>query len=128
MAQRATATKKPPRHRSPLERALEPRDVLDALQAYGLTQTEIARATGVTPRAVRKWPAAGLRPKSRDRLQDLRALVLRLEDGLTPRGVGEWLHARHRLLGWRCAIDVLAEGDAGQVEQAAAAYLAGDFI
>ena len=102
--------------------------MLKALQAYGLTQTEIARATGVTPRAARKWPAAGLRPKTRDRLQDLRALVLRLEESLTPRGVGQWLHARHRLLPGRRAIDVLAEGDAGKVEQAAAAYLAGDFV
>jgi hypothetical protein len=127
MAQRSTATKKPPRPRSAFERAMEPRDVLEALQAYGLTQTEIARATGVPARAVRKWPAVSLRPKTRDRLQDLRALVLRLEDGLTPRGVGEWLHARHRLLGWPRAIDVLAEGDTDQVEQAAA-YLAGDFI
>jgi len=128
MAGRPIATKKPPRHHSPLERAVETRDVLHALQAYGLTQTEIAQATGVTPRAVRKWPEAGLRPKTRDRLQDLRALVLLLEDGLTPRGVGQWLHARHRLLGWRRAIDVLAGGDADKVQEAANAYLAGDFV
>jgi hypothetical protein len=67
MAARATATKKPPRHHSTLERAVGASNLLKALRAYGLTQTEIAQATGVTPRAARKWPEAGLRPKTRAR-------------------------------------------------------------
>lgn len=51
-------------------------------------------------------------------LAGLRDLVLLLSDSLTPRGVGQWLHARNRLLDGDRPIEALADGRVPDVRRA----------
>ena len=67
-----------------LERAVEAPEIVRALKPYGVTQSDIAAATGVTDRAVRGWQSSSIRPQRYDRLAELRDIVLVLSDGLTP--------------------------------------------
>jgi DNA-binding transcriptional regulator YiaG len=125
------ATSKGPAETQPavtLNRAIEARDVVRSLREFGLTQEAIARATGATPRTVRNWAqTSAIRPRAAERLHDLREVVLTLSETLTPRGVGQWLRARNRLLKGR-PIDFLAEGQFEKVRQAAAAYVDGAYV
>jgi hypothetical protein len=108
-----------------LEHAVEPNEIVVALRPFGVSQRDVAAATQVSDRAVRAWRAGGIHDESFDRLQDLRDIVLVLADSLTKRGVGQWLHARNRLLDGACPIDVLAEGRVGEVRQAAHSFVDG---
>lgn len=99
------------------------------LRDYGLTQASIAKATGATVRSVRNWQeTSAIRPQNDERLRELREIVLLLRDTLTPRGVGQWLNARNRILGGRRPIEVLSEGHAKLVRDAANAYVDGAYI
>ncbi len=113
-----------------LGRAVEVRDVVRHLRDdYGLTQAAIAKATGTSARSVRNWEAnSAVRARNDDRLRDLREIALILSETLTPRGVGQWLRARNRLLNGRRPIDVLAEGDVKAVRDAAKAYVEGAYV
>jgi IS5 family transposase len=51
-----------------------------------------------------------------------------LSDSLTPRGVGQWLHAKNRLLGGHRAIDLLADGNVDEVRLAARAFIEGAYV
>jgi hypothetical protein len=109
-----------------LDRAVEAGDVVLRLRDYGLTQASIAKATGATVRSVRNWQeTSAIRPQNDERLRDLREIVLLLRETLTPRGVGQWLSARNRNLGGRRPIDVLSEGGANEIRDAAKAYVEG---
>ena len=111
-----------------LNRAIEARDIVGSLREFGLTQEAIARATGASSRSVRNWQqTSAIRPRSAERLHDLREIVLVLAETLTPRGVGQWLRARNRMLKGR-PLDLLAEGHFEQVRQAAAAYVDGAYV
>jgi hypothetical protein len=112
-----------------LDRAVEAGDVVRHLRDYGLTQTAIAKATGATVRSVRNWQeTSAIRPRNDERLRELREIVLVLRETLTPRGVGQWLMARNRLLNGRRPLEVLAEGDAKAVRGAAEAYAEGAYV
>jgi Protein of unknown function (DUF2384) len=112
-----------------LDRAVEAGDVVLRLRDYGLTQASIARATGATIRTVRNWQeTSAIRPRNDERLRELREIVLLLRETLTPRGVGQWLNARNRLLGGRRPIEVLAEGRSKPVRDAANAYVEGAYV
>lgn len=112
-----------------LNRAVEVRDIVRSLREFGLTQEVIARATGASQRSVRNWQeTSAIRPRTAERLHDLRGIVLVLAETLTPRGVGQWLRARNRILGGRRPLDVLAGGHFEQVRQAAAAYVDGAYV
>jgi len=68
-----------------------------------------AGATRVSDRSVHAWTrAGGIRPATYTGLSELRAVVLVLRDALTPRGVGQWLHAPNRMLAGRRPIDAAA--------------------
>jgi hypothetical protein len=54
--------------------------------------------------------------------------VLLLSDSLTPRGIGQWLHARNRLLGGRRPIEVIAQEDFDSVRSAAEAFIEGSYV
>jgi hypothetical protein len=113
----------------PLERAVEAADVVHALRQFGLTQAAIALATSASARSVRNWQrTSAIRPQSEDRLRELREIALLLQETLTPRGVGQWLRARNRLLGGRRPLEVLAAGDTRAVREAAAAYVDGAYV
>lgn len=112
-----------------LDRAVEAGDVVMRLRDYGLTQASIARATGATVRSVRNWQeTSAIRPRNDERLRELREIVLVLRETLTPRGVGQWLNARNRILGGRKPIEMLAEGRSKAVRDAANAYVEGAYV
>jgi uncharacterized protein (DUF2384 family) len=112
-----------------IERAVEPEEIIQALKRFGVSQLDIAAATQVSDRAVRAWTrAGGIRPAPYTRLTELRDVVLTLRDTLTARGVGQWLHARNRMLDARRPIDVLAAGDYDEVQRAAEAFVDGTYL
>jgi len=111
-----------------LERAVEATEIVHALRPYGVTQAEVGSVTGVSDRAVRGWAHSAVRPERYDRLAELRDLVVLLSDSLTERGVGQWLHARNRLLGGARPLDVLGEGHFSEVREAAQAFVDGAYV
>ena len=111
-----------------LERAVEAPEIVHALRQYGVTQSDVGSVAGVTDRAVRAWDRSAIRPERYDKLAELRDLVILLSDSLTPRGVGQWLHARNRLLGGARPIEVLAEGRSADVRLAAQAFVDGSYV
>lgn len=124
-----TAAKKLLQRSPTLERAIEVRHVVHCLRQYGLTQAEIGTAAGAKVRAVRNWErTSATRRRTEDRLQDLREIVLLLQRTLTPRGVGQWLRARNRMLQGRRPLEALAAGDVPAVREAAEAFVEGSYI
>jgi len=111
-----------------LERAIEAPEIVRALRTYGVTQNDVASVAGVTDRAVRGWVTSDIRPDRYDRLADLRDLVILLSDSLSARGVGQWLHARNRLLGGSRPLEVLHEGRLDEVRRAAQAFIDGAYV
>lgn len=112
-----------------LGRAVEAAEIVGALRPFGLSQAAIARATGTSDRTVRNWKrTSAIRQSNASRLWSLREIVLILKDTLTPRGVGQWMRAPNRLLKGRQPVEVLAEGDAKAVREAADAYLYGAYV
>lgn len=112
-----------------LDRAVEVKDVVSALKHFGLTQKDLATATGASERSVRNWAAtSAIRPSHEERLSDVREIVLLLKDSLTERGVGQWLRARNRLLGGQRPIDLLAKGEIDRARKAAASFIDGAYV
>ncbi|MEX2627744.1 MAG: hypothetical protein WD225_12730 [Ilumatobacteraceae bacterium] len=111
-----------------LDRAVEASEIVEALKSFGVTQVDVAAVTNVSDRAVRGWRASDIRPERYDRLAQLRDLVLLLSDSLTPRGVGQWLHAKNRLLDGRRPLDLLAEDLYDEVRGAAEAFVDGAYV
>ena len=111
-----------------LDRAVEATEIVDALKPFGVTQLDIAAATQVSDRAVRGWRTGDIRPDRYDRLAQLRDLVLLLSDSLTARGVGQWLHAKNRLLGGERPIDLLAKERYDEVRRAAESFIDGSYV
>jgi hypothetical protein len=111
-----------------LERAVEASEIVDALKSFGVTQVDVAAVAQVSDRAVRAWRTGNIRPDRYDRLAQLRDLVLLLSDSLTERGVGQWLHAKNRLLDGERPVDLLAEDRHEEVRGAAAAFVDGSYV
>lgn len=111
-----------------LERAVEAPEIVRALKSYGVTQVDVGSVAGVSDRAVREWGRSAARPARYDKLADLRDLVLLLSDSLTPRGVGQWLHARNRLLAGQRPIEALAAARTADVRRVAQAFIDGAYV
>ncbi|HUH67427.1 MAG TPA: DUF2384 domain-containing protein [Mycobacterium sp.] len=111
-----------------LDRAVEASEIVDALKSFGITQVDVAAVTQVSDRAVRGWRTGDIRPDRYDRLVQLRDLVLLLSDSLTPRGVGQWLHAKNRLLDGERPVDLLAKERYDEVRRAAEAFIDGSYV
>jgi hypothetical protein len=111
-----------------LERAVEASEIVDALKSFGVTQVDVAAVAQVSDRAVRAWRTGDIRADRYDRLAQLRDLVLLLSDSLTERGVGQWLHAKNRLLDSERPVDLLAEDHYEEVRGAAAAFVDGSYV
>ncbi len=111
-----------------LDRAVEASEIVDALKPFGVTQVDIAAITHVSDRAVRGWRSGDIHPDRYDRLAQLRDLVLLLSDSLTARGVGQWLHAKNRLLEGQRPVDLLAEDRYDEVRGAAEAFIDGAYV
>jgi Rv2175c C-terminal domain of unknown function len=110
-----------------LERPVEASEIVDALKPFGISQVDIASITHVSDRVVRAWRKGDIRPDRYDRLAQLRGLVLLLSDSLTARGVGQWLHAKNRLLDGERPVDSLVEDRHEEVQRAAEAFVAGSY-
>jgi len=113
---------------STLDRAVEASEIVQALKPFGITQVDVATVTHVTDRAVRGWRTSDIRPERYDRLAELRDLVVLLSDSLTPRGVGQWLHARNRLLESERPVDLLADERFDEVREAAESFIGGAYV
>jgi len=113
-----------------LERAVEAGDLVEAFKSFGVTQADVAQVTRTDPKTVYAWRASKVRPRNAtyERLDGLREVVRALADSLTPRGVGQWLHAANRLLDGRRPLDVLREGDRDKVLQAARSFVDGAYV
>jgi hypothetical protein len=111
-----------------LECAVEASEIVDALKPFGISQVDVGSITHVSARAVRAWRTGDIRPDRYDRLAQLRDLVLLLADSLSPRGVGQWLHAKNRLLDRERPVDLLVEDRYGEVRSAAEAFIAGSHV
>jgi hypothetical protein len=111
-----------------LDRAVEASEIVDALKSFGVTQVDVAAVTQVSDRAVRGWRTGDIRADRYDRLAQLRDLVLLLSDSLTPRGVGQWLHAKNRLLDGERPVDLLAEDHYEKVRSAAESFVDGSYV
>jgi len=98
--------------------------------SFGVSQADVAQVTRTDPKTVYAWRARNTRPRSAtyDRLDGLREVVRALADSLTPRGVGQWLHARNRLLGGRRPLEVLREGETEAVLRAARSFVDGEYV
>ena len=108
---------------STLDRAVEASEIVEALRPFGITQIDVAAVTHVSDRAVRGWRTSDIRPDRYDRLAQLRDLAILLSDSLTPRGVGQWLHAKNRLLESERPVELLAENRFDEVREAAEAFI-----
>lgn len=82
----------------------------------------------MSDRSVRAWRNGDIRPERYDRLAQLRDLVLLLSDSLTTRGVGQWLHAKNRLLDGKRPVDLLAGDRYDEVLQAAEVFVDGAYV
>lgn len=111
-----------------LDRAIEASEIVDALKQFGISQLDVAAVTQVSDRAVRGWRTNDIRADRYDQLAQLRDLVLLLSDSLTPRGVGQWLHAMNRLLDGQRPIDLLAQDRHDEVRSAAEAFIDGSYV
>jgi predicted transcriptional regulator len=112
-----------------LRRAIAASEIVHALSRIGLTQKQIANATGATDRSVRNWATTGaIRPAYDERIRELSEISLILAETATPRGVTQWLNARNRLLENKRPVDLIAEGKADLVRQAAESLVAGDYV
>jgi hypothetical protein len=113
------ARPRPAKRFEPLRRAVTADEIVRALADIGLTDRDIARATGAS--------GAGL-PGYDERLRDLGGICLLLSDTLTARGVRQWLNARNRLLENRRPVELIAEGETDRVRLAAASFVEGAVV
>jgi hypothetical protein len=111
-----------------LDQAVEASEIVDALKPFGITQVDVAAVTHVSDRAVRGWRTGDIGAERYDRLAQLRDLVLLLSDSLTPRGLGQWLHAKNRLLDGERPIDLLTEERYDEVRGAAESFTDGSYV
>jgi len=112
-----------------LQNAVETKDIVSGLLERGMMQRTIAQATGATERTVRNWRrTSAIFPIYEERLRELQEIVLELEDVLTPKGIDQWLRARHRLLGGERAAELIAAGRAKKVLAAAKSYAEGVYL
>ena len=91
----------------------ELREKVDALKLVGLTDAELADATGTSESAVAKWRAATVpAPSARTKLDQIRAVALHLiSQGVDPEGVHGWLTGIDPKLKWRSPLALIREGE-----------------
>lgn len=99
--------------RQHLDATRSPATVLERLHLeIGLTERDIARATGANERSVRRWlTGAPMQARSEERIDNLRAVVLELSEAMPPDAIVNWLRARNRAIGLERPIDVLGEDE-----------------
>jgi hypothetical protein len=88
-------------------------EIVREIRAAGLSNGDIAKATGVKERQVQHWGAGSSRPReeTRDRLVDTHYVVRLLSSVYRPEGVEIWMHAKNHDFDGARPIDLLAAGD-----------------
>lgn len=99
----------------------------------GLTEADLADATGASTRTVRRWTKADEAdlergPNYAQEIDDLYAVVSELRDSLTGKGIRQWLRSRNRYLKGERPIDVLRSGRFQDVYDAAIAFRDGVYL
>ena len=104
----------PPSERAP---SLSFLGVLEMIGSVGVTQVEVAKVVGSSPRTVQNWASGANAPRGRsaDRLLDLHTIIDVLRDTYTPEGMEIWLRSRNRNLDLQRPIDLLMEGRTDEV-------------
>lgn len=104
-----------------LARTVEADRLVRLLMDRGLlTQTTIADATGAAVRSVRNWASgAQLRQQFDDRLRVLAEVIGMLSTTVTPRGFGQWLNARNRMLDGGRPVEAISADEFDAVRRAA---------
>lgn len=110
-----------------LDPAVDAREIVAALRYFGITRADIATATGISRCAVLNRRTGDIHPDRYNQLTQLRDVVRLLSDSPTPRGVGQWMHAKHRLLSGQRPIDLIPEAYA-EVLGAAEAFVDGTYV
>lgn len=89
----------------------------DLKERGGLSGTDLANFTSVSPTTVSRWSSgrAVPHPKTQLVISDLRYLIDRLADFYTPEETRLWLYSKHRLLNGERAIDLVYAGRTGDV-------------
>lgn len=105
---------------------------LDQLMAaLQITEAELGQVVGAAPRTVQRWRANETYPQheSRRRLDELAALVRRLDEGFkSPRGAAVWLRSESGYFGGLKPIDALLRGRIDAVDAALEALDSGVFV
>jgi DNA-binding transcriptional regulator YiaG len=81
---------------------------------FGLTQTELAHALGVSLRTVQNWERAGARGRPRQ-LRDLEELWTILKDSIKGSAIPAWLRAESDAFARERPIELLKEGKARDI-------------
>jgi DNA-binding transcriptional regulator YiaG len=96
-------------------------------EQVGLSEADVARATRVSVRSVRRWSAgAPIGGRAAERLDDLRMVAADLAEALPPESIVAWLRGRNRALGRARPLDLLAEGRYDEVHDAVEALASGE--
>ncbi|MHA7295191.1 hypothetical protein [Arthrobacter sp. HLT1-21] len=113
-----------------LAHAVEASEFVKAFGGYGVSPSDIARVVQIDVDTVCAWKADGAKPRQSayTQLVGLREIILVLSDSLTPRGVGQWLHSKNRLLDGKPPLDALCEGQQQKALEAARVFVDGSFI
>jgi DNA-binding XRE family transcriptional regulator len=83
-------------------------------ERFGVTQTELAHALGVSLRTIQNWECSGVVSKPR-LLRDPDELWTLLKDSLKRSDIPAWLRSANDAFGGRRPIDLLNEGHARDI-------------
>ena len=81
---------------------------------FGLTQTELAHALGISLRTVQNWERAGVAGRPRQ-LRDLEELWTILKESIKGPDIPAWLRSENESFGGNRPIDLLKEGKARDI-------------
>ena len=103
--------------------------VLATLRSIGLSESDIARATGANVRTVRRWSSGEAQPQPEyaERLDDLRTVVAELGTALPPEAITAWLRGRNLAIDRTRPLDLLSRGEFDRVAAVAEKTVEGEF-
>jgi len=88
--------------------------IVQLRERFGVTQTELAKALGVSLRTIQNWEHSGVVSKSR-LLRDPEELWAILKDSMKPSEIPVWLRSENDAFSGRRPIDLFIEGHARDI-------------
>lgn len=110
-----------------LRTALEPNDILQALQAVGLDSKDLAEGVGADERTVRRWLDGSAPNRSNEKaIGQLRVLTIHIlqRRGMPVESIARWLRLPDAQLGFVTPLAAIAEDRLGDVVVAVDLYMA----